>query len=119
MKEKRFPGYKEAKEIIRKPKKAKIQSTEYENRIQKICSKNKYPFAFKDGIVGHKVPDFINRERKLIIEVYNPERDNEEIQARVTAFYRYGYKFIFLTRHNLTRADWEKFCTGAIKGFLG
>lgn len=113
------PLIKKPERVIQKLKKAKIPSTEYENKILKICSKNKYPFAFKSGTVGRKVPDFINRQRKLIIELYNPERGDKEAQERVTVFYRYGYKFMFLTRHNLTRADWEKFCTGAIKGFLG
>jgi len=128
MKKKRFPEYKPAKEIIRKTKKPeiifqeikkmKVSSTEYEDRILKICSKNKYPLVFKDGTVGRKVPDFINRQGRLIIELYNPARGEKEAQERVETFYKYGYRFMFLTRHNLTRADWEKFCAGAIKGFL-
>lgn len=117
-KEPEMPLIKKPEEIVHKIKKAEILSTEYEGRILKICSKNKYPFVFKDGAVGRKVPDFINREKKLIIELYNLERGDKEGQERVTAFYRHGYKFIFLTRHNLARIDWERCCTEAIKGFL-
>lgn len=118
VKESEIPLIKKPEETVHKIKKTEILSTKHEGRILKICSKNKYPFAFKDGTVGRKVPDFINREKKLIIELYNLERGNKEAQERVTVFYRHGYKFMFLTRHNLIRADWEKFCTGAIKGFL-
>ncbi len=113
-----IPLTEEPEIIVLEVKKVKALSTEYEDKILKICSKNKYPFVLKDGSVGRKVPDFINRQRKLIIEVYNPERGEKEAQERVTTFYKYGYRFMFLTKHNLTRADWERFCTGAIKGFL-
>ena len=114
-----MPLIEKPERIIQKLKKAKILSTEYEGRIKKICSKNKYPFAFKGGSVGRKMPDFINRKRKLIIEIYNPERSEKEKWERVTTFNMHSYKFIVLTRHDLTRADWERFCMGAIKGFLG
>ena len=114
-----MPLIEKPERIIQKLKKAKILSTEYEGRIQKICSKNKYPFAFKGGSVGRIMPDFINRKRKLIIEVYNPRRSEKEKWERVTTFNMHGYRSMFLTRHDLTRADWERFCTGAIKGFLG
>lgn len=109
---------KESEGIVLRIRETRVQGNEYEDKILKVCSKNRYPFAFKDSKVKGKVPDFINRERKRIIEVYNPERSLEEVQARMSVFYIHGYKTIYLTKDNLSRPDWEKYCTGAIRGFL-
>jgi len=131
MKEKEFPEIE--KEIISKPKKRRTarpkkpprikktepQLNEYESRIQKICVVNSYPFAFKGETVGRKIPDFINKRKRLIIEIYNPERSMDEAQERVKTFDMYGYRLLYLTMSDLTRTDWERFCTGSIKGFLG
>lgn len=95
------------------------EPTEFERKVRRVCNKNRYPFTFKDGGVGHRVPDFINREQKKIIEVYNPARTTEEVQKRVNIFSVHGYKFTYLTKDNLTSSGWEKFCKGAINGFLG
>ena len=100
-------------------KKAKPQLNEYESGIQKICTINNYPFAFKGEAVGRKIPDFINKKKRLIIEIHNPERSMDEVQERVRIFDMYGYKLLHLTMSDLTRTNWERFCTGSIKGFLG
>lgn len=109
---------KQSEGIVLRIRESRMLTNEFETKILKVCSKNRYPFTFKDGGVGHKVPDFINRERKKIIEVYNPERNLKEVEARMKAFYLHGYKVTHLTKDNLSRPDWRKFCTGAIKGFL-
>jgi len=109
-----------AKAVISLPevKKVTIPKNEFESKIIRVCRKNRYPFRFKDGTVNGKVPDFINRERMKIIEIYNPERTDEEVYARLKEFHICRYEVTQLVEDNLTRPDWEKFCTGSIGGFL-
>lgn len=91
----------------------------YERKILRICRKNKYPLAFKDGAVGHIVPDFINREKMRIVEIYNPDRCEADVQVRMKAFHKHAFKFTYLTKHDLFRDDWEEFCSRVIGSLLG
>jgi len=101
------------------PLKRSERENVYERKILRLCRKNKYPLIFKDGAVGHVVPDFINREKMCIVELYNPDRSEVDVQARMKAFHKYAFKFIRLTKHDLLREDWEEFCSRVIGSLLG
>lgn len=92
--------------------------TPCEEKILKVCYKNKYPFDFRRAKIKGKVADFICREKRLVIEVYNPERSDEEVYERMKIFKIQRFKTCYITKHTLSRHGWEKFCAGIIKGFL-
>lgn len=102
--------------IILRIKETRIQGTEYENKVLKVCSESGYAFTFHDGRIGGKVPDFI--KGKKIIEVYNPMRSDEEVHARLLAFHIKGFKVRQLVMHDLFRSDWQPFLTRIIGRFL-
>lgn len=109
---------KESDGIVLRIREARVTGTEYENKVMEVCSNNRYPLTFKDGKVGNKVPDFINRERKRILEVYNPGRTDEEVYARLLAFHTKSFKIRQLVKHDLISPDWKPFLTGIIGRFL-
>lgn len=104
--------------VVLRIRETRMVGTDYENKVLKVCSENMYQLTFKGEKVGNKVPDFINRERKKIIEVYNPARTDEEVHARLLAFHIKGFKVRQLVMHDLFRADWEPFLTRIIGRFL-
>lgn len=118
MKKKKTSKVKQEVGIVLRIKETRVLGNEYETKILRVCSENRYPFVFKDGRVGHAIPDFINRERMRIIEIHNPERSDEEVYARMKAFHIHKHKVTQLTKHNLSRPDWKEFCAGVIKGIL-
>lgn len=115
---KRIPKSKKLEGIVLRIKDTRVMGNEYENKVLRVCSKNRFPFAFKDGFVGYKIPDFINRKKKRIIEVYNPERSDEEVHARLLAFHIKAFKVKQLVKHDFSRPDWKPFLIRIIKGFL-
>ena len=93
--------------------------TKYERKIRLICTRNKFPFTRSGKItVGGKNPDFINREKKLILEVFNDERTDETRQERIYSFYQHGYSTLFITEDDFNKPKWKEYITGAIRGFL-
>lgn len=127
MKEKKVDTKKPAEDVevfrikepieVLKPKESRRENV-YERKILRVCKENKYPLTFKDGAVGHVVPDFINRAKMCIIELYNPDRCEADVQARMKAFHKYAFKFARLTKHDLLRDDWEEFCARVIGSLL-
>ena len=95
-----------------------FSGTEYEKRVQDICSGNNFPFDFRRAKIKNKVVDFIYRKKRLIIEIYNPERGDEELYARMKIFHIQRFKTCYITKHDLLKPGWRKFCTGIIRGFL-
>jgi len=104
--------------VVLRMKETIMTGTEYENKVSKVCSENMYPLIFHNGRVGNKVPDFINQDKKKIVEVYNPVRTDEEVHARLLAFHTKSFKVRQLVKHDLTRPDWEQFLAGIIGRFL-
>lgn len=92
--------------------------TIYEMRVRDVCSTNNFPFDFRRAKVKNKVVDFIYRKKRLIIEVYNPERSDEKLYARMKIFHIQRFKTCYITQHDLLKPGWRKFCTGIIGGFL-
>lgn len=106
--------------VVKKPEQPKIvfYGTIYEMKVQDICRENKFPFDFRRAKIKNKVVDFIYRKKRLIIEVYNPGRSDEELYARMKIFHIQRFKACYITQHDLLKPKWRKFCTGIIKGFL-
>ena len=80
--------------------------------VEKVCKKNK--FFPTEKTIGGFIPDFIKKSGKLIIEV---EKEGRNSQERVNAFYRHGYKVLFLAKSFFTLPNSEEYITGSIKGF--
>lgn len=102
--------------------------TSYEKKISELCIENNLPFIYTGNgtfLIGHKNPDFINKEKKIAIEVYHPyfkERDfgsceNYE-QERSEYFIKYGYKTIFIRGYELIAKNWKEKCLNKIRGDL-
>lgn len=108
------------KVIVKKAEQLKIAfyGTIYEMRVRDVCAKNDFPFDFRRAKVKNKVVDFIYRKKRLIIEVYNPERSNEELYARMKIFRIQRFRTCYITEHDLFKPNWREFCTGVIRGFL-
>ena len=92
--------------------------TEYEKMIMDICAENKFPFDYRRAKIDGKVVDFINRTKRLVIEVYNPERSWEEVQARLRTFLIERFKTKYITKDKFLTRDWRISCTTLIKRFL-
>ena len=72
-------------------------------------------------MLGHKNPDFVNKESKIIIEVYHKYfkiRDFgscEEYEKQKRAYFEeYGYKTIFIRTEEITAKNWEEVCIDKI-----
>jgi len=117
---KKKPAVKKIKEqgIVLRIKETKLFGTGYENQVMEVCRKKNYPFVFKGGRVRGKRADFINRDKRLIIEVYHPLRSAEELQARMRGFLIQKFKTKHITKDRLDRDDWHEFLTTSIKAFL-
>ena len=110
------------KEVIReepKQPKAVFWGTMYEKGIMDICAENKFPFDYRRAKIDGKVADFTNRTKRLIIEVYNPERSWEEVQVRLRTFLVERFKTKYITRDKFSMRNWKKVLTVSIKRFLG
>jgi len=100
----------------------------FEKRIILLCSKYRLPFIYTgDGriLVGYKNPDFINKEDKIIIEVfldYFKIRDygsvENYIKKRGEHFKKYGYKTIFICESEIANKNWKQICLNKINGFV-
>ena len=48
--------------------------TSYEKKISELCIENNLPFIYAGNgtfLIGHKNPDFVNKEKRIAIEVYH------------------------------------------------
>ena len=104
-------------EIIEQ-KKVVFYGTIYETKIMEICLENKFPFDYRRAKIDGKVVDFINRTKRLIIEIYNPERNEEEVQTRLRAFHIQRFKTKHITKDKFSMRNWRKSCVVSIKRFL-
>ncbi len=93
--------------------------TGYEKVIMDICAENKFPFDYRRAKIGGKVVDFTNRTKRLIIEVYNPDRSCEEVQARLRTFLIERFKTKYITKDKFSMRNCKKVLTVSIKRFLG
>lgn len=89
----------------------------YERRLKGLIEQRGLPYMQNDGkaIILNKIPDFIHRFSKVVVEVYCTKHlgvlkpFNYEV-IRSTLFKKKGYKTIFITERDLFRADWEEHC---------
>lgn len=118
------PNYR--KKVIENSLKKLLQRpTSYEQKILFLCNKFNLPFVYVgDGrkLIGYKNPDFINEEKRLVIEVfldYFKIRDFGSIENymkyRGEYFNKYGYKTIFISEREIESKDWEDVCLNKIK----
>lgn len=103
---------------ILEQKKVIFYGTIYETKIMEICLENEFPFDYRRAKVDGKIVDFINRTKRLIIEVYNPERSEEEVQARLRAFLVQRFKTKYITKDKFSMRNWRKSFVISINRFL-
>jgi len=111
------------KDYIEKVKNSfNMRPTSYEEKIIELIKTYYLPFIYVgDGefwIDGFN-PDFVYREKNMLIEVgdshWHPrERDVE----RTARFSSAGYKTLFLYEKDLLREDWEEHCLRLIENFM-
>ncbi len=106
------------KEVIVEKPKLVFHGTIYELRIMDICTENKFPLDYRRAKVDGNVADFCNRTKRLIIEVYNPDRSHEEVQTRLRAFLVQRFKTKYITKDKFSMRGWRKSCVISIKRFL-
>jgi len=97
----------------------------YEQKISELCMKYSLPFIYTgDGtfLIGRKIPDFINKEKRIAIEVFYSYHKKQVfgsvknyMKERSKYFKKYGYKIIFLDEKIMKRRNWETFCVNKIK----
>ena len=92
--------------------------TAYEKKIFDICAQNKFPFGYRRAKIKDIVADFTNRDKRLIIEIYNPARNWEEVQARLKVFLVQGFKTKYITLDRLSMRNWRNSCKTMIEKFL-
>jgi len=102
--------------------------TSFEKKIISLCSKYRLPFVYTgDGriFIGRKNPDFINEEKKIVIEVflnYFKERDygsvENYIEERGSYMKERGYDCIFIREEEVMDKNWENICLNKINNKL-
>lgn len=117
-KKRKYTLRKKAKVIKPKKPQAVFHGTTFEREILDVCAENKFPFDFRRAKIGGYVVDFINREKRLIIEVYNSERSWVDVMDRMRAFIVQDFKVKYLTKDNFTERHWETSLVTNIKRFL-
>jgi very-short-patch-repair endonuclease len=98
--------------------------TSYEKMISYICIENNLPFIYTGNgtfLIGHKNPDFVNKENKIAIEVYHNYFKIREFgsceeyeKKRGEYFAKYGWNVIFIRTEDMERKDWEDVCLNKI-----
>jgi hypothetical protein len=102
--------------------------TSYEKKISNLCIENGLPFSYTgDGtfLIGKKKPDFVNKEKKLAIEVYDDyfkikkygSCENYE-KTRREYFKDYGWDIVFIRREDITNKNWKQICHDKINSQL-
>ena len=100
----------------------------YEKRISELCIEKGLPFIYTGNgtfLVGHKNPDFVNKEKRIAIEVYHNyfkirgfgSCENYEKQ-RSEYFAKYGYDTIFIRTEEIEDKNWKELCSNKIQEFI-
>jgi hypothetical protein len=102
-----------------------LTPTSYELKISELCIKNNLPFVYTgDGtfIIGSKNPDFVDKEHKVVIEVFSDYFKIKDygsienyIKKRGEYFAKYGYKTIFIKQSDIEDMNWDKICLNKLK----
>ena len=97
----------------------------YEKKISDLCIENNLPFIYTGNgtfLIGSKNPDFINKEKRIAIEVFNNYHKIQEygsvenyIKVRGKYFAQYGYNTIFIREEEITHKNWENICLNKIQ----
>lgn len=97
----------------------------YEKKISELCIEKGLPFIYTGNgtfLIGHKNPDFVNKEKRIAIEVYHNyfkirefgSCENYEKQ-RSEYFAKYGYDTIFIRTEEIEDKNWKEICLEKIK----
>lgn len=103
-----------------KPKKPEVvfYGTPYEKQVLEVCHESRFPFDFRRAKIGGYVVDFINRGKRLILEVYNPEREWAEVMDRMKAFAVQLFTVKYISKDTLSQRNRKKLIATSIKRFL-
>lgn len=98
--------------------------TSFEKKISELCIDYHLPFIYTGNgtfLIGSKNPDFINKEKRIAIEVYatwykkitfgSCEKYEKD---RIKYFAKYGYKIIFIREDEIMNSNWEEICVNKI-----
>jgi len=99
--------------------------TSYEKKISELCIEHNLPFIYTGNgtfLIGHKNPDFINKEKRIAIEVYHNYfkiRDfgscEEYEKQRSEYFAKYGWNVIFIRTEEIEAKNWKEICLNKIQ----
>jgi CDGSH-type Zn-finger protein len=109
-------------------KKMLVRPTSYEKIIAEICLENNLPFIYTgDGtfLIGHKNPDFVNKEKRVVIEVFYSYWKIKQFgsvenytKMRSNYFSSYGYRTIFIDEKDIMSNDYKNICVNKINEVL-
>lgn len=114
------------KENIQKGLKRKPSS--YEKRLSDLLINNHLPFIYTGDntfLVGNKNPDFVNKEKRIAIEVFEDyfkikkygSVENYENNRRIY-FKEHGWDIIFIRTSEIRYKDYEQICLNKINEVL-
>ena len=99
--------------------------TSFEKKISELCIENNLPFIYTgDGtfLIGHKNPDFVNKNKKVAIEVYHNYfkiRDFGSCETyekqRAEYFAKHGWNVIFIRTEEIEDKNWKELCLNKIR----
>jgi|GEM_PF-3927247 len=105
-------------------KASSLRPTSYEEKISVLCIRNNLPFIYVGNgtfLVNGSSPDFVCKERKIAIEVFNSYHKiryygsiENYIKVRSKIFSEAGYKTIFIKQDEVTHKNWEEICLNKI-----
>lgn len=100
----------------------------YEKKISELCIEKGLPFIYTGNgtfLIGHKNPDFVNKEKRIAIEVYHNYFKIREFgsceeyeKQRSEYFAKYGYNTIFIRTEEIEDKNWKELCSNKIQDRL-
>ena len=119
-------GYIPSKEHIRNLLKSLYsRPTQFEKKISELCIENSLPFIYTGNgtfFIGNKNPDFVNKEKRIVIEVYYSYHKKQVFgsceeyeKQRSEYFAKYGWKTIFIKEDSIESKNWKEVCLNKIR----
>lgn len=102
-----------------------VKPNRFENKITNLCIKYNLPFYYTgDGtfIIGTKNPDFVHKDKKIVIEVFANwfkkvvfGSVEDYMKNRELYFKQFGYQVIFICEEEIESKKWEQICLNKIR----
>lgn len=100
----------------------------FEKKIITLCNKYLLPFEYCGNgqfIIGFKNPDFINKQEKIVIEVFYSFFKLKKYKSIDSyknlcnyIYHSNGYSVVFLDENDMNKKDWETICFNKINKYI-